>query len=103
MFVFLGRYNAVLAYPRIIASYTVSVRQYRTLQSGFLHCCRCRQPACHLLMFRVVTPAHKGLSPFGKKNKLTLLVARLINICIFEIFIELSAGYAQLMQGTHKQ
>src|SRR5690554_4061481 len=32
------------------ASYTVPVRQYRILQSHFLHCCRHQQPACDLLM-----------------------------------------------------
>ena len=91
MFVFFGLYNAVLAYPRIIASYTVSVRQYQTLQ--FTHSifeylivfvnathfasfsayftvnhrsAELTPKPCDLLMFRDVTPAHKGFTPSGK-------------------------------------
>jgi len=64
--VHLGRCNDVLAYPRFIASYTVSVRQYRILPFGFLHCMGYPNPACHLLTLQGVTPAYKGLSPSGK-------------------------------------
>ncbi len=41
----------------LIASYTVSVRQYRILQSGFLHCCNRSQPACHLLTLLGFNPS----------------------------------------------
>jgi len=61
----LGRYNDVLAYPRYIASYIVSVRQYQTLPFGFLQCIPHGKPPCHLLMLQGVTPAHKGLKPSG--------------------------------------
>ncbi|MGV8091066.1 MAG: hypothetical protein AB2L24_04290 [Mangrovibacterium sp.] len=36
LWVFFGRYNDVFAYPRFIASYAVSVRQYRILPSPSL-------------------------------------------------------------------
>jgi len=71
--VVLGRCKDVLAYPNRYASYTVPVRQYRILQSGFLHCCRHQQAACHLLMLPVVAPAHNGLVPYGKIHPLRLL------------------------------
>ena len=67
MIVFFGLCNDVLAYPHFIASYTVSVRQYRILQSRFLQCILHSKPPCDLLRFRVVTPAHKGFTPSGKK------------------------------------
>ncbi|TXK47440.1 hypothetical protein FVR03_09595 [Pontibacter qinzhouensis] len=40
----------MLAYPRLPASYTVSVRQFRLLQSRFLHCTPHDEPACGLLI-----------------------------------------------------
>jgi hypothetical protein len=68
-----GRYNDVLAYPRFTASYTVPVRQYRILQSRFLHGMGHPKPACDLLMLPGVTPVHKGLAPSGKLRTLVLL------------------------------
>ncbi len=62
----LGLCNDVLAYPRFIASYTLSVRQYRTLQSRCLQCIPHGKPPCDLLMLQGVTLAHKGLTPSGK-------------------------------------
>ena len=47
--------NVVLAHPSTQASYPVLVHRCRLLQSRFLHCCRLRQPACHLLWVRDVT------------------------------------------------
>ena len=99
IFVFVGHCNDVLAYPIDIASYTVPVRQYRILQSGFLHCPPHGEPACHLLMVRSVTSAHKGLPPSGK----TLVVCTLFKIYLY--FSILSRAYNKcallLMQGTH--
>lgn len=80
----IGLRKAVVAYPLFIASYTVPVRQYRILQSGFLQCMPHDKPPCHLLTLPGVTPACKGLSPSGKK--ITLVVARIVRkICIFLI------------------
>jgi len=64
--VVLGLCNGVLAYPRFIASYTLPVRQYRTLQSRCLQCMPRDKPPCDLLMLQGVTLAHKGLTPSGK-------------------------------------
>jgi hypothetical protein len=64
---FFGLYKGMLAYPCIIASYVVSVRQYRILQARFLQCILHSKPPCDLLMLRDATPAHKGLPPSGKK------------------------------------
>ncbi|HCY40727.1 MAG TPA: hypothetical protein DHV48_05135 [Prolixibacteraceae bacterium] len=66
MVLFFGRYNDVLAYPRFIASYTVSVRQYRILPFDFLQCIPHGKPPCHLLILPGVTPVYKGLKPSGK-------------------------------------
>ena len=57
----------------LIASYQVSVRQYRDLPVGFLHCIPCGKPACHLLTVRSVTSARKGLTPSGIISCYTLL------------------------------
>jgi len=38
------------------------------LPFGFLQCIPHGKPPCHLLMLPGVTPAHKGLSPSGKKT-----------------------------------
>ena len=70
------------------ASYTVSVRQYRILQSRFLHCCRHQQPACDLLMLSRYIGTHKGLSP-SVKIKSPKTVGCWINICIFGIYSHL--------------
>lgn len=58
-----GLYKDVLAYPTLIASYVVSVRRYRILQSRFLQCLPRGKPPCDLLVLRDVIPAHKGLAP----------------------------------------
>jgi len=80
----------VFAYPRFIASYAVSVRQYRILPFGFLQCMSHPKPPCHLLMLPGVTPAHKGLTPSGKIHLLKLCLIKFI--CIFKLFQQLSAG-----------
>jgi hypothetical protein len=59
----------VLAYPTYQASYAIPVRQYRSLPVGFLQCIPHGKPPCHLLTVRGVTPARKGLTPFGMKLK----------------------------------
>src|SRR5690606_37819017 len=95
---------------------------YRSLPVGFLHCCRCRQPACHLLTVRSVTPARKGLpvrplqpggAPSGMKLKFhrvnpleifhTSLYCLSPKICIFNIFSEPSVKCAHAHAGhTHR-
>src|SRR5690606_12056000 len=45
--------------------YPVPVRWNRGLQSRFLQCMPHGEPPCDLLTLRDVTPARKGLSPFG--------------------------------------
>ena len=61
----IGLCNDVLTHPVGYASYAVRVPQYRYLQSGLLQCMDHSKPPCHLLMFRVINPAHKRLSLFG--------------------------------------
>jgi len=78
-----------LAYPRFIASYTVSVRQYRILPFDFLHGIPHGKPACHLLILPGVTPAYKGFSPYGKITHL-LFPPFVKFICIFELFQQLT-------------
>jgi hypothetical protein len=89
----------VPTYPNNRASYSVSVRQYRILPFGFLHCCRRRQPACHLLILQGVTPAYKGFTPSGKIHLLFLVYVKFI--CIFKLFQQLTASALLLMQGAH--
>jgi hypothetical protein len=84
--VIFGRYNDVLAYPLLIASYIVPVRQYRILQSGFLHCIPRGKPACHLLMLLGTTPAHKGLAPFGTNTVHNLFGIPKINLHFSNLF-----------------
>ena len=96
---FFGLCKGVLAYPRFIASYTVSVRQYRILQSRFLQCILHSKPPCDLLIFRSTTSAYKGLTPSGKIH---LLFGCLKNICIFGLFQQLTTSVRCSMQGTHK-
>jgi len=72
MILYYGRCKDVLAYPHLIASYAVSVRQYRILPFDFLQCMGCPKPPCHLLMLQDVTPAHKGLAPSGKNAHLLI-------------------------------
>ncbi len=121
MVLFFGRYNDVLAYPRSIASYAVSAwfilslpkYQYRILPFGFLHCCRCQQPACHLLILLSVTSVYKGLLPcrinaslFNRVNPLEKYTRRKINFVPKNLYFRsFSRAYnecAQLMQGAHK-
>jgi hypothetical protein len=52
-FCHLGRHKNMVAYPNIPASYAVSVRQYRILQSRFLQCIPRGKPPCDLLMLRI--------------------------------------------------
>lgn len=92
----------MFAYPCLIASYVVPVRQYRSLPVGFLHCCCYQQPACHLLTVRGVTPVRKGLTPYGIFSYFTYCLTP--KICIFNIFSELlqkcahaHAGHTQIV------
>ncbi len=50
-------------------------------------------------MLRVVTSAHKGFAPSGKKIHLFIAFEKII--CIFEFFLELTQVCVLLMQGTH--
>jgi hypothetical protein len=84
--VIFGRYNDVLAYPLLIASYIVPVRQYRILPFGFLHCIPRGKPACHLLMLLGTTPAHKGLAPFGTNTVHNLFGIPKINLHFSNLF-----------------
>ena len=81
--------------PYIYASYAVSVRQYRILQSRFLQCIPRGKPPCDLLMLRAQlvplsngNPAHKGFSPSGKKNH-PRTIGIFNKICKFDIFTDL--------------
>ena len=74
--------------PNRYASYTVPVRQYRSLQSRFLHCCRHQQPACDLLMLSRYIGTHKGFAPSGKKIY-PRTIGILKKICIFDILTDL--------------
>ena len=100
LLVFFGRYNDVLAYPNNYASYHVSVRQYRILPFGFLHCIPHGKPPCHLLILLGVTQAYKGFTPSGK---ITLVVFMLSKVYLY--IWTFSTAYnrcALLMQGAHK-
>ena len=55
----------MLTHPVGYASYAVSVRQYKYLQSGLLQCMDHSKPPCGLLMLRVINPAHKRLALSG--------------------------------------
>jgi hypothetical protein len=110
-FAFFGLRNGVLAHPLSSASYPISVRRYRRLQSGFLQCMGYPKPPCHLLILPGVTPANKGLpvrtdirpgrSPSGKL--LHTFICSFKFICIFNLFIELAkCVQCMLVQGTHK-
>ena len=80
MVLFLGRYNGVIAYPRFVASYAVSVRQYRILPFGFLQCIPHGKQPCLLLILLSVTSAYKGFTPSGK---ITLAVCRLCKVYLY--------------------
>ena len=51
----------------------VPVRQYRALQSRFLHCMPHGKPACDLLIVQGLTLAHKGLAPSSFINYLPII------------------------------
>ena len=98
--VLLGLHKAVFVHPLIPASYPVSVRQYRPLQSRFLQCILRSKPPCGLLMFRDVTPAHKGLAPSGKITPISLLSK--LNLYFWNIYRALKwvcAAHAGHTQG----
>ena len=48
------------------ASYTVSVRQYRILQSRFLQCMPHDKPPCDLLILRATNPRIRDFHPLEK-------------------------------------
>jgi len=67
-----GLWFLALPHPFIMASYPVSVRQYRSLQSRLLQCMNYSIPPCGLLMLRIITPRIRdfhslGFSPCEKK------------------------------------
>jgi len=88
-FVIFGHCKDVVAYPGNYASYAVPVRQYRILQSGFLHCCRYRQPACHLLTIRELNPPVRDFHPL---ENCTLIVCQSKFICNFKLFLKLTTS-----------
>jgi hypothetical protein len=67
-----GRYNAVFAYPQTIASYTISVRQYRILQSRFLQCPGHPGLPCGLLILPGVTQCIRDLHPLEEYTRLLM-------------------------------
>jgi hypothetical protein len=98
-----GRHVAVDTLPLLVASYVLSVRQYRTLQSRFLHCMGHPKPTYDLLHFGSLLPCDRTLTcwkiylntPFDLPNK----------ICTFEFLLELHkecahahAGHTQHLQ-----
>jgi len=64
----------MVAYPDNYASYTVSVRQYRILQSHFLQCIPYGKPPCGLLILSGPTPTYKGLPAFGRQVTLWKII-----------------------------
>jgi len=90
-----------------------SVRQYRILQSGFVtpfgrelrsapvHCCRYRQPACHLLAVRELNPPVRVFHPL--ENCTPVVYTKKI-ICIFKLFLQLTTSVRcmMLIQGAHE-
>jgi hypothetical protein len=99
-FVFFGRYNDVVAYPNNNASYHVSVRQYRILQSGFLQCIGRPKPPCHLLILPGVTPAYKGFTPSGKTTLVAFMLSK-VYLYIWTFSTAYNKCALLLMQGTH--
>ena len=67
-FVFFGRYNECLLTRTIMPPYSVSVRQYRILQSRFLQCKPHGKPPCDLLMLRARSPRIRDLHPLEKSH-----------------------------------
>ena len=80
----------MLAYPRIKASYAVSVRQYRILSSRFLYCIPHGKPACDVLMIRGFNPLIRDLHPLEKYTRSKSLLC--LKICIFAVFQELTTS-----------
>jgi len=104
-----GLQYGVLPYPFQHASYQVSVRQYRPLQSRFLHSCRYQQRACDLLTVRSVTPACKGLSPSGKyiaifqRTPCFLVKKILLQLCNLSFTFAAFVSCKWYMQGTRSK
>ena len=113
-FVFFGLHKDVLAYPNKYASYPVSVRQYRTLQSRFLQCKPYDYPPCDLLMLWKSLSTHKGLQHLGylshwifilqvftlwkiKSHTLRFGVNKII--CTFALFIHLAVSVCTAHAG----
>jgi len=92
-----GRHVAVDTHPLLVASYVLSVRQYRTLQSRFLHCMGHPKPTYDLLHFGSLLPCDRTLTcwkiylntPFDLPNK----------ICTFEFLLELHKECAPAHAG----
>jgi hypothetical protein len=82
LFVGQGLYKEVLAHPQFPASYAISVRPFRSLQSRFLHCMGHPKPACSLLIGCTNLPI-RDLHPL---DNLSILLAQ----------------YTRAMLGTHK-
>ena len=59
------------------------------------------KPPCHLLILPGVTPAYKGLTPFGKIHLLFLHYVKFI--CIFKLFPELTTSVRAAYAGRTQQ
>lgn len=71
------------------ASYAVPVRQYRILQSRFLHCCRHQQPACDLLILRATNPRIRDFHPLEKIHLLKALFnQKYLYFCNFSLALQ---------------
>ncbi len=91
---------AVDTHPFHNASYVLSVRQYRTLQSRFLQSMVHTKRPCDLLNFRDVTPAVKGLSPSGN-NEHTFACYSKNLFAFFNYYCSLRKRVLLLMQSAH--
>ena len=110
-FVGLGLCNVPFAYPRFIASYTITVRQYRSLQSRCLQCIPHGKPPCDLLMLQGATLVHKGLAPSGKIHPSLRLLKLKINLYFLDFSMSLQPGvlcscrahgnHESIVQSTH--
>ncbi len=93
----LGRHVAVDTHPLLVASYTLSVRQYRTLQYRFLHCIGHPKPTCDLLRFKALPLRDRTLTCW--KINLNTPFVLTYKICTFEFFIELHKECAHAHAG----
>ena len=89
----------MLAYPLLIASYAVSVRQYQILQSRFLQCILLSKPPYDLLMLRVVNPRIRELPPLENKELSLPCIQK--KFLFLDFFYNLAYVSASLMRGTH--